>query len=111
MAAHGTTRAPSRARTTFLTVTLALGIAVSGATAAYAAVAYVGGGTWHYGGPSVVPSNNWSNYHHDSVDHAASVTGDRGLVRSACREPGLWAKAWAYDSNPFRFDQAYWHHC
>lgn len=111
MAAHGTTRSPSRTRTALLTVALALGVAVSGGTAAYAAYASAGGGIWHYGGPSLVPSNNWSNYLHDSVDHASSVTGDRGLVRSACREPGTWSKASAWDSNPFRMDQAYWHHC
>lgn len=111
MAAHGMTRGPSRARKSVLAITLALGIAVSGSTAAYAAVAYVGGGTWHYGGPSLFPSNNWSNYLHPTVSHAASVTGDVGLVRSWCRAPGVWAKATAWDSNPFRFDQAYWHHC
>ncbi|UZN02500.1 lactococcin 972 family bacteriocin [Cellulomonas sp. S1-8] len=111
MAAHGTARGPSRIRKAVLTTTLALSIAVTGATAAYAAVVQAGGGTWSYGGPSFFPSNNWSNYLHPTRSHAASVTGDVGLVRSWCRAPGVWAKATAWDSNPFRMDQARWHHC
>lgn len=108
--AHRTTR-PSRTRTALLTTALALGIAVTGSTAAYATVAYVGGGTWDYGVTSLAPSNNWSNYHHGSRVHGSSVTGNNGLVRSACRSAGIWATATAYDSNPFRIDHAYWRHC
>ncbi|ADG74077.1 bacteriocin, lactococcin 972 family [Cellulomonas flavigena DSM 20109] len=111
MAARGTTRGPSRTRRALLTVALALGVAVSGGTAAYAVVVSAGGGTWHYGGPSLTPSYNWSNYLHPTKDHASSVTGDRGLVRSECRAPEVWSKASAWDSNPFRQDQAYWHYC
>jgi len=111
MAALGTTRGPSRTRRAVLAVALSLGIAVSGGTAAFAAITSAGGGTWHYGGPSLIPSNNWSNYLHPTTTHASSVTGDRGLVRSACRDGGVWSKASAWDSNPFRMDQAYWHYC
>lgn len=94
-----------------LTAALGLGIAVAGGTAAFAAVTTAGGGIWHYGGPSLTPSNNWSNYLHPTLDHSSSVTGDAGLVTSACAAPGAWSKASAWDSSPLRQDQAYWHYC
>lgn len=111
MAAHSTRHAPSRTRKAVLAVALSLGIAVSGATAAYAVYESAGGGTWHHGAPAVIPSNNWSNYLHPTEAHGSSVTGDRGLVQSACREGGVWSKANAWDSNPFRWDVARWYYC
>lgn len=111
MALLRTTHGASRTRRTVLAAALGLGIAVAGGTAAYAAVTNAGGGIWHYGGPSLVPSNNWSNYLHATETHGSAVTGDRGLVRSACTDPGAWSKASAWDSNPLRQDQAYWYYC
>lgn len=86
------------------------GLAVAGATAAYATVVNAGGGTWSYGIVSLA-GNNWSDYYHSGVWHGSSVTGNAGLVRSACTQPGVWSYSTAYDSNPFRIDQAYWRYC
>jgi len=80
------------------------------AVPALATVSYPGGGTWDYGVMSFV-GTNWSNYYHGGRVHGSSVTGDGGLIRSACVSPGRWSYAYAYDSNPFRFDQAYWRYC
>jgi lactococcin 972 family bacteriocin len=100
-----------RLRRAVVGVVVGVGLVAAGATAANAARVGVGGGVWDYGVTSFTASTNWSNYHHSSRVHGSSVTGDAGLVRSACRGGGYWAYAKAWDSNPFRIDKAYWRHC
>lgn len=98
-------------RNTAIAATATAVMMVGGASVAQATVASVGGGTWNYGVTTWTASNNWSHYYHPSRYHGSSVTGDVGLVRSGCGIPGTYTYTWAWDSNPFRIDSAYWRYC
>lgn len=95
----------------FVAAALAAGLSMGVAGTAMATTISVGGGTWDYGIASLWASNNWSNYRHPNRRHGSSVTGDRGLVSSACVVGGATSYANAYDSNPLRSDKAYWRYC
>ncbi|MDO4718697.1 MAG: lactococcin 972 family bacteriocin [Propionibacteriaceae bacterium] len=101
----------SRTKKALASLSLAICLSATSAATASAVIVSAGGGTWNYGIANWLPSMNWSNYYHPSKKHGSSVTGDAGLVRSACVGKRSWAYASAWDKNPFRIDHAYWRYC
>lgn len=101
----------NKAKKGLCVVALAATLSLTGTATAFATTDWVGGGRWNWGVASLWPADNWSHYLQWNVDHGSSVTGDRGLVRSACEAPGDESHSWAWDSNIFRIDQAYWRYC
>lgn len=87
---------------TVSSLVLSAAILGSGATAAFAATEYVGGGTWNYGtgGGSV-----WSNYYHGSRVHKSSVIGQY-YYSSPWTNPGYTSYASAPDTAGV--DESYW---
>lgn len=83
-------------------VALTAAVVVGGAGAAYATLAYVGGGTWSYGtGNGAV----WSNYDHGTRCHSSSVQGvtfDRDTAPAGERSRAYAAARW------YAVDHAYW---
>ncbi|WP_402377422.1 lactococcin 972 family bacteriocin [Isoptericola rhizosphaerae] len=77
-------------------------LVAGGATAAHAAVDYVGGGTWNHG---VNSSTVWSNYYHGSTCHGATSVGT--YTDRENRSAGYWATTSA-PSRWYAVDKAYW---
>ena len=98
-----TTRPTTLKRKAMLAAVTGL-MAVGVASPAFAVKA--GGGDWYYG---VSVCCNWSEYHHSSTKHGASVKNSTGLVRSDCMDAGKTARA--SQSAAISGNQAFWRHC
>lgn len=72
-------------------VAVALLVSIIGAGSVFAAS--VSGGTWHYG-VGFTGTYGYSNYHHPSRSHTASVkNGQTGYINSQRAPAGAWAKS------------------
>jgi lactococcin 972 family bacteriocin len=87
---------------TITSLVLIGGLLGSGATAAFAAISYPGGGVWNYGtGGGIV----WSDYYHGSKTHRSSVDGAY-YYSSPWTSAGYWSIADAPDTSGV--DYSYW---
>ncbi|SDW06852.1 bacteriocin, lactococcin 972 family [Marininema mesophilum] len=75
-----------------------------GATAAFAKMAYPGGGTWNYGENS---SYVYSNYYHKTKTHKSSVKGPGYYVTSGWKSKDVWTFALHKQKKGYA-DRTYW---
>lgn len=86
---------------------LASALAFGGATAAFATVANVGGGTWNYGtSTSGSTKSTWSNYVHNTKKHSSTaIIADKNV--KVTKEKTVWSNASA-SANKSYTGYAYW---
>ncbi|MBA5813371.1 lactococcin 972 family bacteriocin [Leuconostoc lactis] len=77
--------------TNFKKLAVTLGVLVTFAVPTVAAAAQVGGGTWYFG-VGYTGTYGYSNYHHPSRSHTATVQ-DGNYYSSVRNSAGEWAKA------------------
>ena len=89
-------------------VSVALFLALAGATPVFATIVNVGGGTWNYGTSYVFPAgkNVWSHYVHNTLYHSATAICSSNNVKVFANAT-FWANA---DTSCAAWDSAaeYW---